>query len=411
MNSSALAADSTDQTTVEDGIKFHYDLPPSFFQLFLDQATMSYTCGYFRDGDTTLEDAQRRKLELVARKLQLRPADRLLDIGCGWGNMMFHAAARGCHVTGMTLAPEQAKFIRWEAKRLGIQDRVDVVVQDAGGVLPFAAGSFDRIVTIGATEHIADINLLFRECRRVLKDDGLMLQHAITASPEEVVDNDELRFLQQHIFPVGEVKPLRGYVEAFEAAQLEVIHVHDISDHYPLTLRHWLRNLETAGIGASNALGVLPERWRAQRLFLAGCAVIFSESHSLCYEQLVRPVDPGRRRKPLPAGVAQYDLEDSQPEPLPTILLDAPLVALEVIDGPSLFVYGDGGALTVGAPPHDPDCRIRVDMATLTEIAGDMGALVEAYLQDRVQVEGDLIAVIQLREALAGLGSQGGIVT
>lgn len=395
----------TEEAAIEDGIRFHYDLPPSFFQLFLDRDTVSYSCAYFRDGETSLEEAQRRKLELVARELQLRPTDRVLDIGCGWGNMMFHAAARGCHVTGITLAHEQAEFIRREAHRRGIQDRVEVVVQDAG-LLPFADGSFDRIVTIGATEHIADIHLLFRECRRVLKDEGLMLQHAITAAPEEVIDSFELRFMRRHIFPVGELKPLKEYVQAFEDAQLEVIHVHDITDHYPLTLRHWLRNLEAAGMGASNALGVPPERWRAQRLFLAGCAVIFSESHALCYQQLVRPVDPGRRRHPLPAGQARYDLEDSRPETLPTILLEAPLVALEVVDGPSLFVDGDGGSLSVGAPPREPDCRIRVDMATLAEIAGDLGGFVDAYLQGRVEVEGELIAVIQLRQALAGVVSQ-----
>ncbi|MHB8509703.1 MAG: class I SAM-dependent methyltransferase [Candidatus Dormibacteria bacterium] len=391
--------------SLEEGIRFHYDLPPGFFRLFLDRASMSYTCAYFRDGETSLEEAQQRKLELVARKLQLRPTDRVLDIGCGWGNMLFYAAERGCRVTGITLALEQAEFIRREAHRRGIQDRVEVLVQEAG-LLPFEDRSFDRIVTIGATEQVTDIHLLFRECRRILEANGLMLNHAITAAPEEVVDTFELRFMRRHIFPTGELKPLKEYIQAFEGAELEVIHVHDITDHYPLTLRHWLRNLEAAGIEAAEALGVPAERWRAQRLFLAGCAVIFSESHALCYQQLVRPVEAGRRRRPLPAGQALYELEDPPAVALPTVLLEAPLLALEVTDGPSLYVDGESAVLTAGDPPRQPDCRIRVDMATLAEIAGDLSGLIDAYLQGRVEVDGDLIVPVQLREALAGVGAQ-----
>src|SRR5450756_2591538 len=114
---------------VESGIRFHYDLPPEFFALFLDKATMSYTCAYFRDGNDTLDQAQERKIELVFRKLQLKPGDRVLDIGCGWGNVVLRAAQLGCHVTGLTLAVEQARYVEEEAARRGLSDRVKVVVQ------------------------------------------------------------------------------------------------------------------------------------------------------------------------------------------------------------------------------------------------------------------------------------------
>ena len=151
-----MAQQAESPEAVAEGIRFHYDLPPEFFRLFLDHPTMSYSCAYFRDGEGSLEEAQLRKLELIARKLQLQPGDRVLDIGLGWGNMALFAAERGCRVVGMTLAPEQAGYVRGEARRRGLADRVEVLVEEAR-TLPFPDRSFDKVVTIGATEHIADI--------------------------------------------------------------------------------------------------------------------------------------------------------------------------------------------------------------------------------------------------------------
>lgn len=390
--------------TLETGIRYHYDLPPEFFALFLDQPTMSYSCAFFQDGRSSLEEAQDRKLELICRKLDLRPGMRVLDIGVGWGNMALRAAARGCRVVGMTLAAEQARYVERLAAAQGLSDMVDVRVEEAH-TLPFADGSFDRVVTIGATEHISDIETLFAEVRRVLRPDGLFLQHAITCPVEPTAPSVEEEFMRQYIFPVGQVKPMHRYVTAHEQAGLEVIDVHDISDHYTLTLASWLANLEAAGVEASRALGVPDARFHAQRLFLAGCIASFSESHSTCHQQLARPITLGAYRTPLPAGRRRYVLDQETDEPLPRRVHDRPLVAVAVPGVMEAWVQGMDGTLQVGNPPRQPDCRISISVDTFQQMSRGELPLPEAFLQGRVEVEGDLVAAVQVRRALLGLAA------
>jgi cyclopropane-fatty-acyl-phospholipid synthase len=387
---------------VEAGIRFHYDLPPEFFQLFLDRPTMSYTCAYFRDAHTSLEEAQRRKLELVARKLQLKPGDHLLDIGLGWGNMAFVALERGCHVTGITLAQEQAAFVRGEAERRGYSDRLEIVIEEAGR-LPFPDATFDNVVTIGATEQTEDIELLFQEVSRVMRDDALFLQHSMTAPYEPVVPSPEAEFLQANIFPTGRIKPLRTYLRAFEEAHLEVVDVHDITDHYPHTLERWLRNLEASGADAATAVGVPAERWRAQRLFLAGCIAVFDESHILCYQELLRRVSPGRPRRPLPASRSWLRLDDGPSQPLMSPAPRQPVVELRVGEEMRFWVEGGAGPLVPGAPPREPDCTLAVSSQSLQQVVSGEVSLADAYLRGDIDVQGNLVAAVQVRLALMGL--------
>ena len=300
-NTSRLEADAA-------GIQFHYDLPVGFFQLFLDP-TMSYTCHYFLRRTETLEQAAQNKLALIAKKLQLRPEDRVLDIGCGWGNFLLYGAKEfGCHVTGITLSPSQAQYIATKAAAEGLSDlvRVDVVHADA---MPYPSASFTKIVTIGTIEHIDDLSGLFRSCNRLLVDDAtaFMLVHGMTCpvdggasqQPEGALD-EEAHFIRDYIFPVGDFTNEFEVVRALETSGFELIDLENIPDHYTLTLRHWLNNLEKhcADLGAET--GVRPERFRAQLLFLAGFIEGFRENRILCYQNLVRKIRTGQKRTPLP---------------------------------------------------------------------------------------------------------------
>ncbi len=390
--------------TAEEGVRFHYDLPPEFFKLFLDPATMSYSCAYFRDADTSLEEAQQRKLALVARKLALKPGDQLLDIGVGWGNLALYAADLGCRVTGMTLAPEQARYVQEEAARRGLSSRVEILVGEAR-TLPFPSRSFDKVATIGATEHIEDLGTLFAEVARIITPQGLLLQHAMTASKAPDASTIETDFLRQHIFPVGRLKSLTEYVTAMESAGLEVIDVHNITDNYALTLHRWLRNLESAGPQAALAIGVPVERFRAQLLFLAGCCVTFAEGHTLCYQELARRMEHGAYRNPLQAGRERYALDDGPSQPIPPPVYSRPLVEVEVGSGMSLWVEGIDGSLQLGAPPRQPDCKLSLGAETLDDIRASRLPFVDAYLGGLITVEGDPIAAVQVRSALLALAS------
>lgn len=290
------------------GIAFHYDLPPEFFRLFLDP-TLSYSCHYFLTPAETLARAALNKLELVARKLDLRREDRVLDVGCGWGSFLLWAAARhGCHATGITLSPRQAAYVRQEADARGLGALVDVHVMHANE-MTFAAGSFDKIVTIGAIEHIADLDGLWRDCARLLRGgpDARMLVHGMTVPPAarrpgrpEGQLSGEASFIQEYIFPVGAMTHLHEVIRTLEVNDLEVIDVEPITDHYTRTLQGWLDNLLANADETAPPPGVPPERLRAQLLFLAGCVEAFSEGRIFCYQTLVRPVTIGPPRRPLP---------------------------------------------------------------------------------------------------------------
>jgi cyclopropane-fatty-acyl-phospholipid synthase len=291
------------------GIQFHYDLPTAFFQLFLDP-TMSYSCHYFLTPDDTLAQAAINKLNLVARKINLSAADRVLDVGCGWGSFVLWAAAEyGCRTVGITLSPSQAAYVREQADARGIGDRVEVLVMHANA-MTFPDAGFDKIVTVGAIEHIADLDGLWRDCRRLLRPepDARLLAHGMTVpvaarrteeTPEAL--SGESSFIGEYIFPVGQFTHLVDVIRPLETNDFEVLDVENISDHYTQTLRHWYDNLMTHAADLGAATGVAPERFRAQALFLAGCAAAFSENRILCYQTLARPIAVDMPREPLPA--------------------------------------------------------------------------------------------------------------
>lgn len=387
---------------VEASIHFHYDLPPEFFQLFLDPTTKSYTCAYFRDADMSLDDAQVRKLELVSRKLQLQPGDHVLDLGAGWGNFTFHAVEKGCRVTGITLSNEGARYITEEAERRGVSERVTAIVGEAL-LLPFADESFDKVVSIGSSEQFEDIPTVMAEAARVLKPGGLLVHHAMTGPIEPQTETVEENFIRDWIFPMGRFKKLTEYIEAFEKAGFEVIDVHNITDHYAHTLHAWLRNLEHNGLDAALAMGVPAERWHAQRLFCAGGAVMFSESHIFCYQQVCQKVVPGAARKSLRAGREMLSLDDGPSEVLRPPVYDNPLVQLRAGDSLSMWVEGRDGMLQQGEPPRRPDCILSISAETLQRVVSGNLSVVDAYIKGAIAIDGDLVAAAQARNALFAL--------
>ena len=300
-----------------EGIQFHYDLPPELFKLFLDP-TMSYSCHYFLTPDDTLAQAALNKLELVARKLELRREDRVLDVGCGWGSFLLWAAERfGCHAIGITLSPQQAAYVRREADARGLGPLVDVHVMHANA-MTFPAASFDKIVTIGAIEHIADLDGLWRDCARLLRGgpDARMLVHGMTVPVAARRDgraegqlSGEASFIQEYIFPVGAMTHLHEVIRTLEVNDLEVLDVEAMTDHYTRTMRCWLDNLLANADDPTLPAGVPPERLRAQLLFLAGCVDAFSENRVLCYQTLVRPIAVDAPRRPLPPTRRAFVLE------------------------------------------------------------------------------------------------------
>lgn len=259
-----------------EAIAFHYDLPNSFFETFLDPE-MVYSCGYFTENDPDLAAAQRRKLDVVCRKLRLRPGARLLDIGCGWGSLLAHAAEHyGVTGVGVTLSETQAAAGNASLARCGLTDQVEVRLQDYRDV----EGTFDAVASIGMVEHVGKARLkeYMSTVHGLLADGGLFLNHGIvSADPDRSAKVREKTFIHCYVFPGGELTPLwRGTFEA-ERANFEVLDVEQLRLHYARTLRAWIANLERNRDAAIAAGG--ESAYRIWRAYMAGSAVAFARNH------------------------------------------------------------------------------------------------------------------------------------
>ncbi|MER5384659.1 cyclopropane-fatty-acyl-phospholipid synthase family protein [Streptomyces sp. NPDC002688] len=270
-------------------ISHHYDVGNDFYEIVLGPS-MVYSCAYW-DEDGTLEEAQRDKLELVAGKLALKPGQRLLDVGCGWGSMAIHAARdHGATVVGVTLSQEQAAYARKRVADEGLTDRVEIRVQDYRDV---ADGPYDAISSIGMAEHVgAERYLEYAEVlNRLLKPGGRLLNHQIARRPqrdESTYSVDE--FIDAYVFPDGELAPIGTTVTQLERAGFEVRDVESLREHYALTLRGWVANLEA---GWSRAVRLTsPGRARVWRLYMAASAVAF-ERNNIGVNQVLAVKTPG----------------------------------------------------------------------------------------------------------------------
>ncbi len=277
-------------------ISYHYDTGNEFFATFLDPS-MVYSCAYFLDPTEPLDKAQRRKLDLICRKLDLRPGERLLDVGCGWGALGLHAAEHyGCSVTGITLSDEQAAYATAWAVERKLADRCEFVVRDYREV----TGTFDKISSIGMFEHVgkARLGTYFRQLRGLLAPGGLALNHGITTRDRTRHLRNRPTFVNTYVFPDGELHPIELSLAEAERAGWELRDLESIRQSYTLTLRHWVENLEA---NADAAIGAANERiFRTWRLYMAGSAVAFDRAAISVYQALLadpaRPWAFGRRR-------------------------------------------------------------------------------------------------------------------
>ncbi|MFE7510403.1 class I SAM-dependent methyltransferase [Streptomyces sp. NPDC057540] len=256
-------------------ISHHYDVGNDFYALVLGPS-MVYSCAYWTENGT-LEDAQRDKLDVIARKLHLQEGDRLLDVGCGWGSMAIHAAREyGARVVGVTLSREQAAFARKRIAEEGLADLIEIRVQDYRDVTD---GPYDAISSIGMAEHVGAVQ--YREYADtlygLLKPGGRLLNHQISRRPEPDEGAYEVdAFIDAYVFPDGELAPMGRTLTTLEDAGFEVRDVEAIREHYALTLRRWVANLEGDWERAVRLTS--PGRARIWRLYMAASAVSFERN-------------------------------------------------------------------------------------------------------------------------------------
>lgn len=267
----------------KDYIQFHYDLGNDFYKLFLD-SEMVYSCGYFTDETNSLDQAQLDKLDMICRKLRLAPGERFLDIGCGWGGLVCHAARNyGVNAYGVTLSQAQHDFAQEKIRRLGLQDRVKVELRDYRDV----DGTFDKIASIGMYEHVglANYDTYFSKLNSLLRDRGILLNHGITRPAKAAGKRrkrPEQKLIAKYIFPGGELDNIGHTVQSIETNKFQVHDVEGWTRHYMMTTAHWCQRLSANREEAIRMVG--PERYRLWVAYLAGVSFGFQDGVIQIYQ-------------------------------------------------------------------------------------------------------------------------------
>jgi cyclopropane-fatty-acyl-phospholipid synthase len=263
-------------------VRSHYDVGNEFYALWLD-GRMVYSCAYFETGEEDIDTAQGAKLDLLCRKLRLEPGESLLDIGCGWGSLMLHAAERyGVRATGITLSERQATFARARIAEAGLADRCRIEVRDYRD-LPRQA-DFDKVVSVGMFEHVGRARLptYFSQAYRLTRPGGLFLNHGIVTlssppAPLRMLERPLSRrtsFIQRYVFPDGELVPPADVLRFAEATGFETRDLESLREHYALTLRCWVGRLEDHRDEAARIAG--EKNYRVWRLYMSGSARAFA---------------------------------------------------------------------------------------------------------------------------------------
>jgi cyclopropane-fatty-acyl-phospholipid synthase len=279
----------------QKAVTYHYDVSNEFYSLWLDRS-MVYSCAYFSSIRDGIDTAQTQKLDYICRKLRLRAGDRLLDVGCGWGGLLVHAAKNyGVCAVGITLSVPQADLARQRVRDAGLEDRCRIEVCDYRDLE--AGQEYDKVVSVGMFEHVGEALLpeYFRRASSLLRPGGVFLNHGIAASA--VFQRKGPSFVDKYVFPDGELVPVNVTLCAAEAAGFEVRDVESLREHYALTLRQWVRRLESKAEEARNFVGDLT--YRVWRLYMSGSAHAFTTGRLNLYQVLLSKPERGQSHLPL----------------------------------------------------------------------------------------------------------------
>jgi cyclopropane-fatty-acyl-phospholipid synthase len=307
-------------------VGYHYNVGNDFYSIWLDR-NMQYSCGYFPTGQEQLDDAQEKKLEHLCRKLRLRPGERLLDIGCGWGSLAMYAAQKyGVQAVGVTISKKQAEFARQKIAEQSLAGKVQVELKDYRDL---QSGSFDKIVSVGMFEHVGRSHLpeYFTQVFRLLEPGGLFLNHGISLrNPAPVISmgyhlpqnrlpvprqtlyqawiNRRVlglgTFSQRYIFPDGELVLISDANMIAEAAGLEVRDVENLREHYVLTIRNWIKNIEANHDEIARITDEVT--YRTWRIYLASSAHGFEKGLISLNQTLFSKPAAGRTLLPMSRG-------------------------------------------------------------------------------------------------------------
>lgn len=280
----------------KQAISFHYDKPVEFFAPWLGPS-MVYSCAYFRRNSESLEEAQRNKLDLICKKLRLKPGEEMLDIGCGWGSLVLHAAKYyGVHATGITLSERQFAFARKRISKEGLDAECDVQLCDYRQI-SHDSPSFDKISSVGMFEHVGWQNLgtYFDTVKKLIKPGGAFLNHGIVSSLEEFKKQGP-SFIRKYVFPDTALATLPIVTTKAEQAGFELRDVECLREHYERTLHDWVDRLERCKRELLNYVD--PETYRVWRLYMAGSAEAFRRAKISIYQILLW--NPGTEESTLP---------------------------------------------------------------------------------------------------------------
>jgi cyclopropane-fatty-acyl-phospholipid synthase len=278
----------------------HYDVSNAFYRMWLD-SRMVYSCAYFRQDDDTLDVAQVQKLDHICRKLKLGAGQEFLDIGCGWGALLFHAAENyGTVATGITLSQNQFDHVTREIAARGLGGRVHVELRDYID-LP-EDNQYDRIASVGMFEHVGVRRFpgYFGKIFRVLKPGGLVLNHGITLNQVDApsLGSDISDFVEDYVFPGGQLTHVSRVIEGMAREGLESFDAESLREHYAKTLWHWVDRLESHADAARAEVG--DERYRVWRIYMAGSAHAFDRGWLSLWQVVAGKADAdGRLPRPL----------------------------------------------------------------------------------------------------------------
>jgi cyclopropane-fatty-acyl-phospholipid synthase len=280
-------------------VQHHYDVSNPFYRLWLGER-MVYSCAYFKTDADTLDQAQVQKLDLICRKLRLQPGDDFLDIGCGWGALIFWAAENyRVNATGITLSQNQYDYVTAKISELGLAGRVRVQLLDYED-LP-ADAAYDKIASIGMFEHVGEHNFprYFGKIYRALKPGGWVLNHGITQNllGAESLGSGIGDFVEEYVFPGGQLVHVSRVIQGMAAEGLEVVDAEGLREHYARTLGYWVDRLEANADAARQEVG--EEKFRVWRIYLAGSAHAFERGWLSIFQLLAgKPFPDGRLPHP-----------------------------------------------------------------------------------------------------------------